>query len=115
MVVGVGEELPGGQKLRGGKGVDTGMGAFLFVATKAVLISAVIFIGVAAISRYVSLGSIISVAAFPFMAWLIRQFHISAAGLALVSLASLLILVKHRANIGRLLAGTGNQMGTKRA
>jgi len=111
----VGHVFPVWLKFRGGKGVATGLGAFLFVAPNAVLISVVIFIAVAAISRYVSLGSIISVAAFPFMAWLIRQFHISATGLALVSLASLLILVKHLANIGRLLAGTENQMGTKRA
>ncbi len=111
----VGHVFPVWLKFRGGKGVATGLGAFLFVAPNAVLISVVIFIAVAAISRYVSLGSIVSVAAFPFMAWLIRQFQISATGLALVSLASLLILVKHRSNIGRLLAGTENQMKAKRA
>jgi len=99
----------------GGKGVATGLGAFLFLAPKAVLIAAVIFIAVAVSSRYVSLGSIVAVAAFPFLAWLIGQYHISGMGLALISGASLLILVKHRTNMRRLLAGTENRVGVRRA
>lgn len=111
----IGHVFPVWLKFRGGKGVATGLGAFALVAPKAVLIAVVILLAVAAISRYVSLGSIVAVAAFPFLAWLIRQFHISAMGLALLSLASGLILVKHRANMGRLLAGTENHLGARRA
>jgi acyl phosphate:glycerol-3-phosphate acyltransferase len=111
----IGHVFPVWLKFRGGKGVATGLGAFALVAPKAVLIAVVIFLAVAAVSRYVSLGSIVAVAALPFLAWLIRQFHISAAGLALISLASGLILVKHRANIGRLLAGTENPLGARHA
>jgi glycerol-3-phosphate acyltransferase PlsY len=111
----IGHIFPVWLKFRGGKGVATGLGAFALIAPEAVLIAVVIFAAVAALSRYVSLGSIVAVAALPFLAWLIRQFHISATGLALISLASLLILVKHHANIRRLLAGSENQMGAKRA
>ena len=111
----LGHIFPVWLKFRGGKGVATGLGAFVLIAPKAVLIAVVIFIAVAAISRYVSLGSIIAVAAFPLLAWLIGQFHVSATGLALISLASLIILFKHRSNIGRLLAGTESRIGAKPA
>jgi glycerol-3-phosphate acyltransferase PlsY len=102
-------------KFRGGKGVATGLGAFLLIAPKAVLIAAGFFILVVLISRYVSLGSIIAVAIFPFAAEIIGQFNLSRTSLALISLASLLILVKHRENMRRLLAGSESRMGTKRA
>jgi len=111
----LGHMFPVWLKFRGGKGVATGLGAFVLIAPKAVLIAAVIFMAVIAIFRYVSLGSIVAVAVFPVMAWLMGQFHISPAVLALISLASLLIIVKHRDNIHRLLTGTENRIGVKRA
>src|SRR5271156_4047881 len=66
----VGHVFPVWLKFRGGKGVATGLGAFVVIAPKAVLIAVGIFIAVAAISRYVSLGSIVAVVVLPFMAWL---------------------------------------------
>ena len=110
----VGHMFPVWLKFRGGKGVATGLGSFVVIAPKAVLIAAGIFIVVVAISRYVSLGSIVAVAAFPFIVWDIDHFHASP-GLALVSLASLLILIRHRANMRRLWAGTENRLGAKPA
>jgi glycerol-3-phosphate acyltransferase PlsY len=107
----LGHVFPVWLRFRGGKGVATGLGAFALIAPKAVLIAVCIFIAVAVISRYVSLGSIVAVTVFPFMAWLIGQFHISATGLALISIASLLILVQHRENVRRLLTRTENRMG----
>jgi glycerol-3-phosphate acyltransferase PlsY len=111
----IGHVFPVWLRFRGGKGVATGLGAFALIAPKAVLIAVVIFIAVVAISRYVSLGSIVAVAAFPIMAWLIDQFSASPTTLALITLASLLILVKHRDNLRRLLAGTENRIGARRA
>jgi glycerol-3-phosphate acyltransferase PlsY len=111
----LGHVFPVWLKFHGGKGVATGLGAFIVIAPKAVLIAAGVFIAVAAISRYVSLGSMAAVAVFPPTAWLIRQFHLSPVGLALISIASLVILVKHRDNIRRLWAGTESRMGAKRA
>jgi acyl phosphate:glycerol-3-phosphate acyltransferase len=110
----VGHVFPVWLKFRGGKGVATGLGGFALIAPKAVLIAAGIFIAVVVISRYVSLGSIVAVAVFPFMAWLIGEFYLSPTGLALISLASLLILVKHRENLRRLWAGTESRVGAKR-
>jgi glycerol-3-phosphate acyltransferase PlsY len=111
----LGHVFPVWLKFRGGKGVATGLGAFVVIAPKAVLIAAGVFIAVAAVSRYVSLGSIAAVAVFPMMAWLTGQFHRSPIGLALICIASLVILVKHRDNLRRLWAGTENRMGAKRA
>lgn len=111
----VGHMFPVWLKFRGGKGVATGLGAFALIAPKAVLIAVVVFIAVVAISRYVSLGSIVAVSAFPFAAWLIGQFHLSTEALALISLASVLILIKHRENMRRLWAGTENRLGAKPA
>jgi glycerol-3-phosphate acyltransferase PlsY len=111
----VGHVFPVWLKFRGGKGVATGLGAFALIAPKAVLIAAGIFIAVVVISRYVSLGSIVAVAVFPFVAWRIGQFYLSPTSLALISLASLLILVKHRDNLRRLWAGTESRLGAQRA
>jgi len=111
----VGHMFPVWLKFRGGKGVATGLGAFLLIAPKAVLIAAGVFIAVVIIFRYVSLGSIVAVAAFPFAAWSIRQFYASPVTLALIALASLLIIARHHQNIRRLLAGTENRIGAKRA
>jgi acyl phosphate:glycerol-3-phosphate acyltransferase len=110
----LGHVFPVWLKFRGGKGVATGMGAFLLLAPKAVLIAVGIFIAVVAISRYVSLGSIVAVAVLPLMAWLIGEFQVSPAGLALITLASLIILVKHRENLRRLMAGSESRVGAKR-
>ena len=111
----IGHVFPVWLTFRGGKGVATGLGAFLLIAPKAVLIAAAIFLVVAVISHYVSLGSLVAVAVFPFVAWLIRQFYLSGAGLALISVTCLLILIKHRENVRRLLAGTESRVGAKSA
>jgi acyl phosphate:glycerol-3-phosphate acyltransferase len=100
---------------RGGKGVATALGSSLMIAPKAVLVAAAIFILVVAVFRYVSLGSIIAVGAFPLLAWKTRAFGGSAPALALASMTSLLVIVKHYENIRRLLSGTENRLGAKRA
>jgi glycerol-3-phosphate acyltransferase PlsY len=111
----VGHVFPVWLRFRGGKGVATGLGAFVLIAPKAVLIAVGIFIAVVAISRYISLGSIVSAAVLPLMAWLIGQFSLSPVALALISLASLLIIAKHHENIRRLLAGKESRVGAKQA
>jgi glycerol-3-phosphate acyltransferase PlsY len=99
---------------RGGKGVATGLGSFVMIAPKAVLVAALIFVVLVVAFRYVSLGSVAAVAAFPLLAWLLHEY---ANGMALtfISLASLLIVAKHHQNIRRLLAGTENRFGSRPA
>jgi len=100
---------------RGGKGVATGLGAFLMIAPKAVLVSAAIFLVLVLVFRYVSLGSIAAVAAFPNLALILKEYGRTPVALVVMAMASVLIIVKHYANIRRLLAGTESRFGSKHA
>jgi len=96
-------------KFRGGKGVATGVGAFLCFSPLAVAISALIFLLVVATTRYVSLGSIAATAALPLLVWLIASFKHSpdfVPTLIASIIGGALIIFMHRANIGRLFSGT---------
>ena len=109
----VGHMFPVWLKFRGGKGVATGMGAFLVIAPQAVLLSAGIFIVLVLVLRYVSLGSIAAAAAFPNITLARHEYGNAPLALVLMSLASVLIIVKHNANIRRLLAGTESRLGSR--
>lgn len=110
-----GHMFPVWLKFRGGKGVATGLGSFAVIAPKAVVVAAGIFLVVVLFFRYVSLASITAVAAFPVSVWLLGEYCDAPAALGLMSLASLLIIDKHRENIRRLVAGTENRIGSRRA
>ena len=97
-------------KFRGGKGVATGLGCFLALAPKAVLVVLAIFAAIVVVSRYVSLGSIVASAAFPIFAFLLYRRDASPAMLVATIAASTLIILKHRANIERLIGGTENRL-----
>jgi glycerol-3-phosphate acyltransferase PlsY len=101
-------------KFRGGKGVATGLGSFVIIAPKAVLVAVGIFVVAVLAFRYVSLGSIVAVAAFPLLVWLMHEYGPARLALALISLASLLIVARHDQNIRRLVAGTENRFAFAR-
>ena len=109
----VGHMFPLWLSFRGGKGVATGLGSFVLIAPKAVLLAGGVFILTVAAFRYVSLGSITAVAAFPLIAWRMRE--LSSKALVLVAVSSLLIVARHHQNIRRIIAGTENRIGSKRA
>jgi acyl phosphate:glycerol-3-phosphate acyltransferase len=109
----LGHMFPVWLKFRGGKGVATALGAFAIIAPKSVLLSAAVFLVLVLALRYVSLGSIAAVAAFPNIARLLHEYANAPAALALMSFTSVLIILKHHANIRRLLAGTENRLGSK--
>jgi glycerol-3-phosphate acyltransferase PlsY len=100
-------------KFRGGKGVATGVGVFIALAPLEVVLVLVIFAVVVAIWRYISLGSVVATAAFPVLVYLMQhppiQVVLGAAG------AAAIIIVRHHANIARLLNGTENKLGRKKA
>jgi len=108
----LGHMFPVWLKFRGGKGVATGLGAFAVIVPKAVLIAAAVFVVVLLIFRYVSLASIVAVAALPVVVWFLRAYGKAWLALVFTSLASLLILIKHQENLHRLLAGTENRFGS---
>jgi acyl phosphate:glycerol-3-phosphate acyltransferase len=109
----IGHMFPVWLKFRGGKGVATGLGAFTMIAPKAVLLAAVVFFVLVLVFRYVSLGSVAAVASFPNLVLFLHEYGEVPRALALMSLASVLIVVKHHANIRRLLAGTESQFGSR--
>ena len=95
---------------KGGKGVAAAAGAFIAFAPRAMLVVIVLFVLIVALTRYVSLGSIVAGAAFPLCVWWLSPAErTSAPILLLIAASSLLIIVRHKDNIRRLLAGTENQ------
>src|ERR1019366_5610982 len=96
-------------KFKGGKGVATALGVFLAIAPMPVGIVLGLFALVVLITHYISLGSILAAAAFPFLVYLIYRDHFPPAAYAMIAASSLLIIWKHRTNIQRLLAGTENR------
>ncbi len=93
---------------KGGKGVATTAGVFLAVALKPALVCLVIFIILVALSRYVSLASITAAVCLP---GLVYYFHRDIFLTALTLLVALLVIYRHRGNIGRLLNGTELKIG----
>jgi len=97
-------------KFRGGKGVATTLGAFVLLTPKSILGLLVLFVLLAVAFRYVSLGSIAVAAAFPLLVWALGEYR-EALELLIVALVSVLVIWKHRQNIGRLAAGTESRFG----
>jgi glycerol-3-phosphate acyltransferase PlsY len=108
----VGHVFPVWLKFKGGKGVATALGVFCFIFPKAMLASLVVFVLVVAITRYVSLGSILGALAFPVAAYFLE--YPLPLPLLLVSITSLIIVSKHHQNIARLLKGNENRLGAKK-
>ncbi len=97
-------------RFKGGKGVATAVGAFAALAPRAILIALVLFVVVVAVTRYVSLGSMVAAASFPFLVWWLSPAEgTSTPILLLIAASSTLIVVRHKDNIRRLLAGTENR------
>jgi len=97
-------------RFRGGKGVATGFGVFLVAAPLAALAAIGIFAIILAITRFVSLASIFATLSFPILAWVVVPDH-SAFFVAVQIAVALLIVVKHHANVNRLLSGTEHRLG----
>ena len=102
----LGHMFPVWLKFRGGKGVATGLGSFAMLAPKTILVAVGVFVAVVLVFRRVSLGSIVSVALFPFLAWLLHDYDSSPQILVLMATASVFIVARHHQNIRRLLVGT---------
>ena len=98
-------------KFKGGKAVACFVGAFLYATPAALLAIIGLFILVLALSKYISLASIVSAILFPISAWLISN---APSPILLASIfAALLIVYRHKANIARLRSGTEHVFSIK--
>lgn len=88
---------------RGGKGVATGLGVFLYLAPKALLGCLLVFAAAVGLSGFVSLGSLLGALAVLPGLWLLQE---PVWKIALAAVVVALIWLKHHQNIGRLLQGT---------
>ncbi|TBL79766.1 glycerol-3-phosphate 1-O-acyltransferase PlsY [Paenibacillus thalictri] len=97
---------------RGGKGIATTIGAMASLAFVPTLIAGIIAIVVIALTKYVSLGSLLLTAVLPFLLYFtgkpMEMFWFSI-------LLALFAFVRHRSNIVRLVQGNENKLGTKKA
>lgn len=103
-------------KFKGGKGVATAAGVYALLSPLALLITVIVFVTTIYYSRYVSLGSIVAavvLAVSQLVVYLCNDF----AGLPMLILTVLLaifIILKHKQNIKRLLAGNENKISFKK-
>jgi len=98
-------------RFRGGKGVATAAGGLLVLMPYVALVSAAIWVVVFYATRYVSLASILAALSLPVLALL---FHGGTIALWVTMLVALFVIVRHRANVGRLLGGTERKFERKK-
>jgi glycerol-3-phosphate acyltransferase PlsY len=104
----VGHCFPFSIGFRGGKGVATSIGAYAAISMIPCLSSLGLFLVAVAVTRYVSVGSILSTLAFPLIVLLTG----GPQGVAAVALAiAALVVFQHRGNIGRLIEGKERKLG----
>jgi glycerol-3-phosphate acyltransferase PlsY len=112
----VGHVFPVWLRGRGGRGVATGFGTYLVICWPAAVAALGIWLVVVGVSRYVSLGSLMATASLPVLTYfLYAPGHAPAYAISIGTvLGAILIIVKHRPNIARLMAGTENRIEFRR-
>ena len=98
-------------KFRGGKGVATATGGLLVLMPLAIAIGAVVWATTFYSTRYVSLASIFAAISMPISAFLLKEQRLL---LGLTVAIAVLVVVRHRTNIQRLMAGTESKFVKKK-
>jgi glycerol-3-phosphate acyltransferase PlsY len=96
-------------KFRGGKGVAVYIGVLLGLFWPAALVFCLLWLAIAAATRYSSLAALVASFVTPIFLWWFG--HLALASLFIV--LTLLVFYVHRGNIGRLQAGTEGRIGAK--
>ena len=102
---------------RGGKGVATSLGVVLAINWKVALLVAIIALLIMATTKFVSLGSITAAVLFFIfdLSYMLTSHTFYLPELIFAGIISALLIIRHKENIKRLLAGTENKLGQKKA
>ncbi len=92
---------------KGGKGVATYLGVLIGLAWQGALVFAVVWLIVAFLTRYSSLAALVAAIAVPVSLFFLGLRDTAA----LFAVMSLIVFIKHHANISRLLSGTESRIG----
>jgi glycerol-3-phosphate acyltransferase PlsY len=103
----LGHIFPVWLKFKGGKGVATYIGLLVALAWPAAISFCLIWLAVAALTRYSSLAALLASAAMPLVLWFLGDARVAL----LFAFLTLLLWVMHRPNIARLLNGTESKIG----
>jgi len=111
----VGHSLSLFLEFKGGKGVATSLGVFLYLVPQVMLVIVAVFVGVVYLTRYISLASIIGAALLPILTlFMPLREGIDRPSIFIISLfMGLFVIYRHRSNITRLLNGTENKFNVK--
>ncbi len=104
LAVMAGHSYPVFLRFQGGKAVASFLGAFLYLTPVPLVAVLVLFILVVAGTRHISAGSVVAAGTFPLAVWLI--LHPEPEVLLAAVIAGVFIVVRHRANLERIRAGT---------
>ncbi|MBC8384012.1 MAG: glycerol-3-phosphate 1-O-acyltransferase PlsY [Candidatus Cloacimonetes bacterium] len=99
-------------KFKGGKGVATSAGVFIFLTPIPVIFALIVFILTVSLSRFISLGSILASLTL-FVTELIMNFRNQFSDkekLILVAIVMSFIIIRHISNIKRIFAGNENKL-----
>jgi acyl phosphate:glycerol-3-phosphate acyltransferase len=98
-------------KFKGGKGVATGAGGLVVLMPNVALVSVGVWVVVFLAARYVSLASIVAALSLPLLAWAFKR---DSLALGVAAAVALFVIVRHRANVVRLMNGTEKRFDRKK-
>jgi len=101
---------------RGGKGVAAAAGVFAAVAPAAFAISFATWVAVVAVWRYASLGSVVASVVLPFAVFATTWNRVEGwqSVFAVSVVVTILVVLRHRGNLGRILEGTERRLDLRR-
>ncbi len=97
---------------KGGKGVAVSLGVLIGLMPKVGAVLVIFWLTIFTMSGYVSLGSILAAAAFPFATVYLHSKNIAYITFSLI--VSVMVIYKHRTNIDRLLKGKESRFGKRK-
>ncbi|MBR5447382.1 MAG: glycerol-3-phosphate 1-O-acyltransferase PlsY, partial [Clostridia bacterium] len=108
----LGHIFPCYYKFKGGKGVVTACGMVLMTDPKVCLVLLVLFVAIVAITKYISLGSVVCTLVYPIILYNMKGDFVGIPVLIAFAVG-LLCAFAHRTNIKRIMNGTENQFTFK--